>query len=383
MTTRLLLLADTSSSEALGSKLLQGAAQAGLAETDVAVAYLSAVPTFSPSMARLRGKVFYRLADRRSWEWWGFQRQLLQRIELLRPRLILVTGILPLDPAVFAAVHRQGGTIVNYLTDDPWNPNHRRRSFLSNLADYDHIFSTKQALQGRLRAAGATSTSWLPFAYDPTLHRPPSAQPDDAERFAVDVAFVGTGAGERLPWLAALADVPGLRRRIYGNSWQGLTTPGWEQHGAVTGETYARAISGARLVLGLLRQASGMMPTVSLTEEGLATLRERRSVRLTKPRETPKVSVPRTATSAGAVTCDEVLFEKLRRLRKRLADEQGVPPYIVFGDVSLRHMARDCPTTEREFLAVPGVGETKLRVYGDEFLAEIEAHVAANGRAKS
>jgi hypothetical protein len=261
MTTRLLLLADTSSSEALGSKLLQGAAQAGLAETDVAVAYLSAVPSFSPSMARLRGKVFYRLADRRSWEWWGFQRQLLQRIELLRPRLILVTGILPLDPAVFAAVHRQGGTIVNYLTDDPWNPNHRRRSFLSNLADYDHIFSTKQALQGRLRAAGATSTSWLPFAYDPTLHRPPSAQPDDAERFAVDVAFVGTGAGERLPWLAALADVPGLRRRIYGNSWQGLTTPGWEQHGAVTGETYARAISGARLVLGLLRQANGDLST--------------------------------------------------------------------------------------------------------------------------
>ena len=55
--------------------------------------------------------------------------------------------------------------------------------------------------------------------------------------------------------------MPGLRRRIYGNSWQGLTTPGWEQHGAVTGETYARAISGARLVLGLLRQANGDLST--------------------------------------------------------------------------------------------------------------------------
>ena len=164
----------------------------------------------------------------------------------------------------------------------------------------------------------------------------------------------------------------------------------WQHHtlstfgiGKDLGRNEWGAIGRELVRLGLLRQASGMMPTVSLTEEGLATLRERRSVRLTKPRETPKVSVPRTATSAGAVTCDEVLFEKLRRLRKRLADEQGVPPYIVFGDVSLRHMARDCPTTEREFLAVPGVGETKLRVYGDEFLAEIEAHVAANGRAKS
>jgi hypothetical protein len=85
MTTRLLLLADTSRSEALGAKLLQGAAQVELAENDVAVAYLSAVPDLSPSMARLRGKIFYRLADRRSWEWWGFQRQLLERIDALRP----------------------------------------------------------------------------------------------------------------------------------------------------------------------------------------------------------------------------------------------------------------------------------------------------------
>jgi hypothetical protein len=77
----------------------------------------------------------------------------------------------------------------------------------------------------------------------------------------VDVAFVGTGAAERLPWLAALADVPGLRRRIYGNSWRGLATPGWELHGAVTGETYARAISGTRVVLGLLRQANGDLST--------------------------------------------------------------------------------------------------------------------------
>ena len=261
MTTRLLLLADTSTSEALGTKLLRGAAQAELAENDVAVAYLSAAPHLSPSMARLRGKTFYRLADRRSWEWWGFQRQLLERIEALQPRLVLVTGILPLAPAVFQAVHRHGGRIMNYLTDDPWNPIHRRRSFLANLSDYDHIFSTKQALRQRLKAAGALSTSWLPFAYDPTLHRPPLADPSDPERFGVDVAFVGTGAPERLPWLAALADVPGLRRRIYGNSWNGLATPGWERHAAVTGEDYARAISNAGLVLGLLRQANGDLST--------------------------------------------------------------------------------------------------------------------------
>jgi hypothetical protein len=261
MGTRLLLLADTTTPEALGSKFLAGAAAAGLTNRELAVAYTSAVPSFSPSMARLRGKVFYRLADRRSWEWWGFQRHLLARIKALQPRLVLVTGILPLAPSVFDAVHRQGGRIVNYLTDDPWNPIHRRRSFLANLPHYDHIFSTKQALRRRLEAAGAPSTSWLSFAYDPSQHAPPAADPGDAGRYAVDVAFVGTGAPERLPWLAALADLPGLRRRIYGNSWKGLRSPGWEQHGAVTGEAYPRAIHNAKLVLGLLRQANGDLST--------------------------------------------------------------------------------------------------------------------------
>jgi spore maturation protein CgeB len=256
-TPRLLLLADTSTPEALGSKFLHGAAAAGLAQEDLAVAYTSSAPSFSPSMRRRRGRLFYRLADRRSWEWWGFQKGLLARIEQLRPSLVLVTGILPLQPEVFAAVRRHGGRIVNYLTDDPWNPNHRRRCFLANLPLYDHVFSTKKELQPRLRQAGSRDTSWLPFAYDPVLHHPPGpTDPATTADFAVDVAFVGTGAQERLPWLGALADLPGLRRRIYGNDWQRLATPGWERRGAVTGTDYARAIDGAGVVLGLLRKAN-------------------------------------------------------------------------------------------------------------------------------
>ena len=162
----------------------------------------------------------------------------------------------------------------------------------------------------------------------------------------------------------------------------------WQHHTLSTfgiGKDLSRnewgAIGRELVRLGLLQQAPGQMPTVSLTAEGVATLRERRTVRLTKPREAPRATAQRPGAASGSIVCDEVLFEKLRRLRKRLADEQGVPPYIVFGDVSLRHMAREYPTTDRELLAVPGVGETKLRVYGDEFLEEIQEHVRANGRS--
>lgn len=68
---------------------------------------------------------------------------------------------------------------------------------------------------------------------------------------------------------------------------------------------------------------------------------------------------------------DEELFARLRALRKRLADEQGVPPYVVFSDVTLRAMVRRRPSTPDELLEVSGVGQVKLGRYGKAFLAEL------------
>jgi len=64
----------------------------------------------------------------------------------------------------------------------------------------------------------------------------------------------------------------------------------------------------------------------------------------------------------------EALFERLRALRKRLAEAGGVPAYVVFPDSALREMARARPTDEQGLLAVPGVGPAKLERYGAEFL---------------
>jgi len=74
------------------------------------------------------------------------------------------------------------------------------------------------------------------------------------------------------------------------------------------------------------------------------------------------------------------LFERLRQLRKQLADQQAVPPYIIFSDVSLRQMARQYPEDEREFARISGVGERKLQEFGVAFLAEIAAHLQTNPR---
>jgi ATP-dependent DNA helicase RecQ len=65
---------------------------------------------------------------------------------------------------------------------------------------------------------------------------------------------------------------------------------------------------------------------------------------------------------------DEALFERLRAIRKELADRQSVPAYIVFSDKVLVEMATRRPTNERDLLEVPGVGPAKLEKYGATFL---------------
>jgi ATP-dependent DNA helicase RecQ len=137
------------------------------------------------------------------------------------------------------------------------------------------------------------------------------------------------------------------------------------------------AAIGRELVrLGFLRQTTEKFSVLELTPEGRAALRERRKIALTKPVAAPETKVHQV----GEITCDEVLFERLRELRKRLADERDVPAYIIFSDVALRQMARNYPMNDIEFARISGVGEKKLREFGEVFLAEIALHLAANPR---
>jgi ATP-dependent DNA helicase RecQ len=137
------------------------------------------------------------------------------------------------------------------------------------------------------------------------------------------------------------------------------------------------AVIGRELVrLGYLRQDAERFNVLDLTPAGRAMLKERKPIHLTKPMKAPE----QPAHRAGEIACDEALFERLRQLRKQVADERAVPPYIIFSDVSLRHMARSYPANEQEFRRIQGVGEAKLRDFGRVFLAEIAAHLRANPR---
>lgn len=71
---------------------------------------------------------------------------------------------------------------------------------------------------------------------------------------------------------------------------------------------------------------------------------------------------------------DQMLFDRLKRLRLRLARERGVPAYIIFHDRTLAEMAARSPATPDEFAAVPGVGAAKFRDFAEPFLSEIAAY---------
>ena len=102
-------------------------------------------------------------------------------------------------------------------------------------------------------------------------------------------------------------------------------------------------------------------------------------------KQTPKVrkgsaAKPPKAARPGAAdlgVADAELFERLRALRLRLAQEAAVPPYVIFHDATLAAMAAARPATEEELLALPGVGEKKLATYGKAFLEEIASGLEA------
>ena len=135
--------------------------------------------------------------------------------------------------------------------------------------------------------------------------------------------------------------------------------------------------------LGYAHQTPGQMSVLELTNDGLQWLRnrDRPSLELTRPApaKPEKGTRPRKAR-AGELACDEALFEQLRELRRELATARGVPPYIIFGDVTLRHMAREYPTSLAEFGLLHGVGEKKLNEFGELFTKSVATYLEANDK---
>jgi ATP-dependent DNA helicase RecQ len=136
-----------------------------------------------------------------------------------------------------------------------------------------------------------------------------------------------------------------------------------------------KAIGRELIRLGFLYQNAERMNVVELTDEGRAALKDRRAVHLTQQAE-----IKKPARRAGEIDCDEELFNQLRAVRRKIADERAVPAYVIFPDTTLRHMARDYPTSHEQFSRVPGVGAQKLAEFASAFTAEIRAFLTTHNQ---
>ena len=148
------------------------------------------------------------------------------------------------------------------------------------------------------------------------------------------------------------------------------------------GRAQMREIMGHLQARGLLVRNEGEYPTLAVTPEGREFLQKRQTLSLPRPAQTVEAlgtGRRRATRPVEHMAYNAGLFEELRALRRRLAEARDVPPFVVFGDVSLRHMAAALPQSMEEFSRVHGVGEVKLRQYGPEFLDTIRSYAEANG----
>ncbi len=118
---------------------------------------------------------------------------------------------------------------------------------------------------------------------------------------------------------------------------------------------------------GLVTETSDGYSVLTLNDQSWEVLRKQRTVAIAVPPRAATVATPTDQTQPEV----ELLFERLRTLRKRLADQQGVPPYVIFSNTSLREMAQLQPLNPAQFAGISGVGTRKLEQYGDVFLQEI------------
>ena len=168
------------------------------------------------------------------------------------------------------------------------------------------------------------------------------------------------------------ADTDKIRR--WGH--ERLTTYGI---GGELSRTAWAAVGRELMRLGYVTVAEGEFATLELTEAGMNMLRTRTPITLTKPMDLPKSKRVSTRRE-GDIACDEILFARLRALRKRLADERQVPAYIVFGDTTLRAMARAYPESVDQMDGIPGIGEKKRAEFGEAFADEIADYLSTNSR---
>jgi len=205
------------------------------------------------AVSRIGRSFYWRLRGKRPGRLGQFGAEVLNLCGQRKPDLVLTTGRAPLERSHIEGLKRLGSTVINYSTDDPWNPRLRAPWFLKAIPAYNAVFTTRRANIDDFRHCGAQAVHFLPFAYDPEVHRP--WVENSFAGSPSDVLFVGGCDNDRLPLIGALIDA-GLSMALFGGYWNRHANTRRYWRGLADQRTIRAASAAAKICLCLVRRAN-------------------------------------------------------------------------------------------------------------------------------
>ncbi len=184
---------------------------------------------------------------------------LVTEAQRFRPDLILIGKGSYFSPTTLATVRNaSGATLINWATDDPFNPANGTRDLIESIREYDLYVCTKRALVDDVIRAGCARAIYVRFGYKPELHFPERpVTEEEHRRFDCDAMFIGGADADRAPYFERLIRaLPDLRLNLYGGYWDRFPALRRYWRGEAIGRDFRLAVGGSKICLNLVRRAN-------------------------------------------------------------------------------------------------------------------------------
>ena len=203
----------------------------------------------------------------------AFSRDVEEAAKSHRATIVVTTGLAPVTAATLRDLGKRGIVRVNFLTDDPFNPNHAAPWFEEALPQYDFVFSPRKAGMPEIAKAGCPDVRYLPFGYDERHFFP---DPQAPREMASDLFFAGNGDADRARYIAPLLDA-GIDVRLYGDYWPRYLGVRGVSHGHAGPDVVRHGLNTTKVGLCLVRRANrdgNSMRTFEVPAAGACPLME-------------------------------------------------------------------------------------------------------------
>jgi hypothetical protein len=211
---------------------------------------------FAPIATSVAHRAVYRVLGRRPPRLPLFERRVLRAAAEARPDVVLIVKGAYIRPRLVRKLRQMGAALVNFSTDDPFNPAVKLPYLREAIREYDLYATPRRANVAQLQAAGARKTVVVPFGYKPSVH---FVVPDDAngERRACDLLFIGGADADRVPFFRRIVELwPGVRLDLYGNYWNRDAVLSRYWRGFALGDVYRSVTRSAGFAINLVRRAN-------------------------------------------------------------------------------------------------------------------------------